>query len=170
MGKSDPEVKSFDISKRLVWEAYKSVKANDGAAGVDGVSIEEFETDLKNNLYRIWNRMSSGTYFPPPVRAVEIPKQHREEREFSEFPLLETESLKQWWRCNPVWSRSFTTTRTGTGVRGAERRWKCRERCWKKDWILDLDVQKFFDSVDMILWSRRWRPTSRTRSGGSRCT
>ena len=73
MGKSDPEVKSFDISKRLVWEAYKSVKANDGAAGVDGQSIEEFETDLKNNLYRIWNRMSSGTYFPPPVRAVEIP-------------------------------------------------------------------------------------------------
>ena len=76
MGKSDPEVKSFDISKRLVWEAYKSVKANDGAAGVDGQSIEEFETDLKNNLYRIWNRMSSGTYFPPPVRAVEIPKPH----------------------------------------------------------------------------------------------
>ena len=76
MGKSDPEVKSFDISKRLVWEAYKSVKANDGAAGVNGQSIEEFETDLKNNLYRIWNRMSSGTYFPPPVRAVEIPKPH----------------------------------------------------------------------------------------------
>ena len=76
MGESDPEVKSFDISKRLVWEAYKSVKANDGAAGVDGQSIEEFETDLKNNLYRIWNRMSSGTYFPPPVRAVEIPKPH----------------------------------------------------------------------------------------------
>ena len=76
MGKSDPEVKSFGISKRLVWEAYKSVKANDGAAGVDGQSIEEFEADLKNNLYRIWNRMSSGTYFPPPVRAVEIPKPH----------------------------------------------------------------------------------------------
>ena len=74
MGKSDPKVKSFDISKGLVWEAYRSVKANDGAAGVDGQSIAEFETDLKNNLYRIWNRMSSGTYFPPPVRAVEIPK------------------------------------------------------------------------------------------------
>ena len=76
MSKSDPKVKSFDIPKSLVWEAYKSVKANKGAAGVDGQSIEDFEVDLKNNLYKIWNRMSSGTYFPPPVRAVEIPKPH----------------------------------------------------------------------------------------------
>ena len=74
MGKSSPTVKSFQIPKQLVWEAYKRVKANKGAAGVDGQSIEDFEADLKNNLYRIWNRMSSGTYFPPPVRAVEIPK------------------------------------------------------------------------------------------------
>ena len=66
--------KPFDIPKQLVWEAWKQVKANKGAAGVDGVSIEEFEADLKDNLYKIWNRMSSGTYFPPPVRAVEIPK------------------------------------------------------------------------------------------------
>ncbi|MGH3681354.1 MAG: hypothetical protein ACRDT2_14065, partial [Natronosporangium sp.] len=76
VGKSGPEDKPFQIPKRLVWEAYKSVKANKGAAGVDGQSIEGFETDLKNNLYRLWNRMSSGTYFPPPVRAVEIPKPH----------------------------------------------------------------------------------------------
>jgi RNA-directed DNA polymerase len=66
--------KPFDISKREVWEAYEEVKANKGAPGVDGQSIEDFEKDLKNNLYKIWNRMSSGTYFPPPVRAVEIPK------------------------------------------------------------------------------------------------
>lgn len=64
----------FDISKWEVWEAYRQVKANKGAAGVDGKTIEEFETDLKNNLYKIWNRMSSGSYFPPPVKAVEIPK------------------------------------------------------------------------------------------------
>jgi RNA-directed DNA polymerase len=69
VGKSKPVDKSFDIWKRLVWEAYKSVKANQGAAGVDGQSVEEFEADLQNNLYKIWNRMSSGTYFPPPVRA-----------------------------------------------------------------------------------------------------
>ena len=71
---SGPGGKPFDISKHLVWRAWTQVKANKGAAGVDGVSIEEFEADLKDNLYKIWNRMSSGTYFPPPVRAVEIPK------------------------------------------------------------------------------------------------
>jgi RNA-directed DNA polymerase len=69
-----PKEKSFVISKLVVWDAYKRVKANQGAAGVDGVSIAEFEKDLKRNLYRLWNRMSSGSYFPPPVRAVEIPK------------------------------------------------------------------------------------------------
>jgi retron-type reverse transcriptase len=68
--------KSFDISKREVWEAYEGVRANKGAPGVDGQSIAEFEKDLKGNLYKIWNRMSSGTYFPPPVRVVEIPKPH----------------------------------------------------------------------------------------------
>src|SRR5947209_748268 len=68
------DVKPYTISKQVVWEAYKRVKANKGAAGVDGQSIEAFETDLKNNLYKIWNRMSSGSYFPPPVRLVEIPK------------------------------------------------------------------------------------------------
>jgi RNA-directed DNA polymerase len=68
--------KPFDISKRTVWEAWEKVKANRGTAGVDGMSIEEFEKDLKSNLYKIWNRMSSGTYFPPPVQAVEIPKAH----------------------------------------------------------------------------------------------
>ena len=76
MGKSDPKDKPFQIPKGLVWEAYKSVKRNKGAAGVDGQSIEEFEADLKDNLYKIWNRMSSGSYFPSPVRAVEIPKSH----------------------------------------------------------------------------------------------
>src|SRR6059058_4910637 len=69
-----PEVKPYAISKQVVWEAYKKVKANHGAAGVDGESIAQFEGDLKGNLYKLWNRMSSGTYFPPPVRAVEIPK------------------------------------------------------------------------------------------------
>jgi retron-type reverse transcriptase len=67
-------VKSFDIPKQLVWEAYRKVKANKGSAGVDRQSLEAFEADLKDNLYKIWNRMSSGTYFPPAVRAVEIPK------------------------------------------------------------------------------------------------
>src|ERR1700752_1093140 len=71
---SMPEAKSYVISKQVVWQAYQKVKANHGAAGVDGESIEAFEKDLQNNLYKIWNRMSSGSYFPPPVRVVEIPK------------------------------------------------------------------------------------------------
>ena len=66
--------KPFSIAKRDVWEAYKQVKANRGAAGVDGQSIEDFDRDLSKNLYRIWNRMSSGSYLPPPVMRVDIPK------------------------------------------------------------------------------------------------
>jgi len=68
------EAKPYVISKHVVWEAYKRVKANRGAAGVDGQSLADFEQDLKGNLYKLWNRMSSGSYFPPPVRLVEIPK------------------------------------------------------------------------------------------------
>src|SRR5881409_4303041 len=74
MSEPKPKDKPFEISKWVVWEAYQKVKANDGAAGVDGESIEEFERDLKGNLYKLWNRLSSGSYLPPPVRAVEIPK------------------------------------------------------------------------------------------------
>ena len=77
MGRSGQAEKPFAIWKQLVWEAYKQVKANKGAAGVDGCSIDDFEADLQGNLYKIWNRMSSGTYFPPPVKAVEIPKSAR---------------------------------------------------------------------------------------------
>ena len=70
------KTKSYEISKKVVWEAYKRVKANKGAAGIDEESIAEFEENLKDNLYKIWNRMSSGSYFPPPVKAVEIPKKN----------------------------------------------------------------------------------------------
>ena len=72
LGGPKPKEKPFDISKRVVWDAFEMVKANRGAAGVDGESIAEFEKNLKGNLYKLWNRMSSGTYFPPPVRGVEI--------------------------------------------------------------------------------------------------
>jgi RNA-directed DNA polymerase len=72
--------KPFHIDKRMVYEAYKAVKSNRGASGVDEQSIEQFEADLSKNLYKIWNRMSSGSYFPPPVRAVSIPKKSGGER------------------------------------------------------------------------------------------
>ena len=71
-----PEDKPFAIPKPMVWEAWRRVKANKGAPGVDGQDLEKFEADLEDNLYKIWNRMSSGSYFPPPVKAVEIPKPH----------------------------------------------------------------------------------------------
>jgi RNA-directed DNA polymerase len=74
------KAKPFCISKKEVWEAYQRVKANKGAAGTDGQTIEDFERKLKKNLYRIWNRMSSGSYFPPPVRTVKIPKKSGGER------------------------------------------------------------------------------------------
>src|SRR6478672_13307552 len=74
MSEPKPDGKPFAISKRLVWEAWRRVKANRGAEGVDEESIEEFEANLRGNLYKLWNRMSSGSYMPPPVRAVEIPK------------------------------------------------------------------------------------------------
>ncbi len=80
MTSTDTTDKPFTIEKRRVYEAYKAVKSNKGAAGVDGQTIEQFEADLKGNLYKIWNRMSSGTYFPPPVRAVSIPKKSGGER------------------------------------------------------------------------------------------
>jgi RNA-directed DNA polymerase len=76
MSKPKPKDKSFAIPKQLVWEAYRQVAANKGAPGVDAQTLEEFEADLENNLFKIWNRMSSGSYFPPPVKAVEIPKPH----------------------------------------------------------------------------------------------
>jgi hypothetical protein len=76
MSKPRPEDKSFAIPRRMVWEAWRQVKANKGAPGVDGQDLDRFEADLADNLYKIWNRMSSGSYFPPPVRAVEIPKPH----------------------------------------------------------------------------------------------
>lgn len=152
MGKSNPEDKPFHIPKMLVWEAYKSVKANKGAAGVDGQSLEEFETDLKNNLYKIWNRMSSGTYFPPPVRAVEIPKPHGGGTRILGIPTVAdriAQTVVALWlepRTESIFHEDSYGYRPGRSPLMAVD--KCRQRCWKKDWVLDLDVQKFFDSVD----------------------
>ena len=94
MGEHVSPGKSFEISKQEVWQAYQKVAANKGAAGVDGVGMAEFESDLKGSLYKIWNRMSSGSYFPPPVKAVEIPKAHGAGTRSRAFPH---------WK----WARSF---------------------------------------------------------------
>jgi RNA-directed DNA polymerase len=152
VSKSDPKDRPFDIPKRLVWEAYKRVREKKGAAGVDGQSIEEFEADLKNNLYKIWVRMSSGTYFPPAVRAVEIPKPHGGGTRILGIPTVADRvaqtvvALQLAPRTESIFHRDSYGYRPRRSPLMAVKR--CRERCWKKDWVLDLDVQKFFDSVD----------------------
>ena len=151
MDKLKSQVKPFEISKWEVWEAYREVKANKGAPGVDGQSLEEFEKDLKGNLYKIWNRMASGTYFPPPVRAVEIPKQHGGGTRMLGIPCVgdrvaQTVVARHLMRrVEPVFHPDSYGYRPGRSAHDAVER--CRERCWRKDWVIDLDVQKFFDSV-----------------------
>jgi RNA-directed DNA polymerase len=143
--------KSFDISKREVWEAWERVKANKGAPGVDGCSIEGFEKDLKNNLCKIWNRMSSGSYFPPPVRAVEIPKSHGGGTRILGVPTVADRiaqtvvARRLEARAEPAFHPDSYGYRPGRSALDAVD--ACRRRCWKTDWVIDLDIQKFFDSV-----------------------
>ena len=154
MSESRSQVKPFDIPKQMVWEAYQRVKANKGAAGVDGQSVEQFEQDLRNNLYRLWNRMSSGSYFPPPVKAVEIPKASGgvrilgiptvADRIAQTVVAMFLERLVE-----PVFHPDSYGYRPGRSALDAVA--VCRERCWRNDWIIDLDVRAFFDSVDHSL-------------------
>jgi RNA-directed DNA polymerase len=149
--------KSFDISKQEVWEAYQKVKANKGAAGVDGCSIGDFEKDLKGNLYKIWNRMSSGTYFPPAVKAVEIPKAHGAGTRILGVPTVADRvaqtvvAARLEKNVEPKFHDDSYGYRPGRSALDAAG--KCRERCWRHDWVIDLDIQKFFDSVpwDLIV-------------------
>jgi RNA-directed DNA polymerase len=149
--------KSFEISKWEVWEAYRQVKENRGAPGVDGVTLVEFEKDLNNNLYKIWNRMSAGSYFPPPVLAVEIPKPHGGGTRMLGVPTIADRvaqtvvARRLEARVEPIFhpdSYGYRPRRSALGAVAV-----CRQRCWKKDWVIDLDVQKFFDSVrhDLIV-------------------
>jgi group II intron reverse transcriptase/maturase len=148
--------KSFVISKWEVQEAWETVKANKGAPGVDGCSIEEFEKDLGNNLFRIWNRMSSGSYFPPPVRAVQIPKSQGGIRVLG-VPTVgdrvaQTVVARRLERkVEPIFHPDSYGYRPGRSALDAVA--TCRRRCWKSDWVIDLDIQKFFDTVpwDLVL-------------------
>ena len=140
MGQPKSKEKPFSISKHLVWEAYQRVKANKGAPGVDGCSIEDFETDLMNNLYRIWNRMSSGSYFPPPVKAVEIPKSHGGVRVLgvptvSDRIAQTVVAMELEKRVEPIFHPDSYGYRPGRSALDAVG--TCRTRCWKNDWVLD---------------------------------
>lgn len=180
--------KPFEISKRAVWEAWEKVRTNQGAPGVDGQSIEDFEKDLQGNLYRIWNRMSSGSYFPPPVLAVEIPKAHGADgvrvlgvptvadRVAQTVVAVEVER-----RAEPVFHPDSYGYRPGRSALDAVR--VCRGRCWRYDWVVEFDIQKFFDSVPwdlivktvtvhcdlpwVVLYVRRWLAAPLARPDGT---
>ncbi|MFJ8010832.1 reverse transcriptase domain-containing protein [Streptomyces fagopyri] len=145
------QIKPFDISKWEVKEAWEEVRANKGAPGVDGQSIADFEEDLKNNLYKVWNRMSSGSYFPPPVRAVSIPKPHGGGERILGIPsvadrVAQTVVARNLMRrVEPVFHSDSFGYRPGRSALDAVE--KCRERCWKRDWVIEFDIAKFFDSV-----------------------
>ena len=155
MGEQKPAGKPFEISKQEVWDAWLKVKANKGAPGVDEQSIEDFEADLKGNLYKIWNRMSSGSYFPPPVKAVEIPKAHGAGTRILGVPTVADRvaqtvvAARLEKAVEPKFHDDSYGYRPGRSALDAVG--KCRERCWRHDWVIDLDIQKFFDSVP---WDR----------------
>jgi RNA-directed DNA polymerase len=139
----------------VAWEAYKRVKANKGAAGVDSESIEVFEKDLNNNLFKIWNRMSSRTYFRPPVRSVGIPKKDGGERRLG-IPTVSDRIAQAVVKMylEPVVEPSFHPDSYGYRPKksaleavGAA----AQQRCWRYDWVIDLDVRGFFDNLDHAL-------------------
>ena len=149
-----PEAKSYVISKQVVWQAYQKVKANRGAAGVDGESIEAFEKDLKNNLYKIWNRMSSGSYFPPPVRVVEIPKASGGLRPLG-IPTVADRVAQMVVKMHlePLVEPHFHADSYGyrPGKSALDAVATARQRCWRYDWAIDLDIKGFFDNLDWEL-------------------
>lgn len=167
--------KPFVISKRAVFEAWRRVRANKGAAGVDDVSVAEFERKLKNNLYRIWNRMSSGSYVPPPVRRVMIPKADGGERPLG-IPTVgdRVAQMVVKMHLEPLVEPEFHPDSYGyrPGKSALDAVGACRQRCWRYDWVVDLDIRGFFDNIDhplmmhavrkhtdcawMLLYIERW--------------
>ncbi len=145
------KAKSYHISKHVVMEAYRRVKANKGAAGVDGESIKDFEGNLKDNLYKIWNRMSAGSYFPPAVKTVEIPKADGKKRKLG-IPTVGDRIAQMVARMylepcvEPYFhpdSYGYRPKKSAIQALGV-----ARERCWKYDWVIDMDIKGFFDNID----------------------
>jgi RNA-directed DNA polymerase len=151
------KAKPFCISKKEVWEAYQRVKANKGAAGTDGQTIEGFERRLKRNLYKIWNRMSTGSYFPPPVRTVNIPKKSGGERSLG-IPTVADRIAQQVVkaRLDPEVDPHFHPDSYGyrPAKSALDAVGQARQRCWRNDWVLDLDIRAFFDNLDQNLLMR----------------
>ena len=150
MTSTDTTDKPFMIDKRRVYEAYKAVRSSKGGAGVDGQTIEAFEADLKSNLYRIWNRMSSGSYFPPPVRAVSIPKKSGGERILGVPTVgdrIAQMVVKQLIEpdLDPIFLKDSYGYRPGKSALDAVG--VTRKRCWKYDWVVEFDIKGLFDNI-----------------------
>jgi len=145
------KTKPYDIPKQTVWDAFQRVKANKGAAGVDEETIGEFEKDLKGNLYKIWNRMSSGSYFPPAVKAVEIPKKSGGVRILG-IPTVSDRVAQMVVKMHfepkvePIFAADSYGYRPGKSAIDALR--ITRGRCWRYDWVIELDIRKLFDRID----------------------
>ena len=140
--------KPYAIAKTVVWEAYHTVKANGGAAGVDGETLAAFERNLKGNLYTLWNRMSSGSYFPPPVRKVEIPKGDGGVRTLG-VPTVADRTAQTVVKAylEPVVEPHFHADSYGYRPRRSALQavGMCQQRCWQQDWVIDLDIAAFLD-------------------------
>jgi RNA-directed DNA polymerase len=145
------KAKPFDIPKREIWDAFKKVRANQGAAGIDGQTITEFEADLASSLYKLWNRMSSGSYHPPPVRRVMIAKAGGGERPLG-IPTVADRVAQEVVKrhlervVEPIFHDDSYGYRPGRSAIDAIR--QARRRCWRSDWVLDIDIKSFFDTID----------------------
>ncbi len=152
--------KSFKISKHKVWEAFKRVKANRGAAGIDKQNLAAFEKGLKKNLYKIWNRMSSGSYFPPPVRLMEIPKPDGSTRSLG-IPTVADRVAQMVAKIylEPVVEPKFHKNSYGYRPRKSalDAVATCRKRCWRYAWVIDLDIKGFFDNLRWDLLTKAVR-------------
>jgi len=149
--------KPLPITKRMVWNAYKQVRGNGKAEGVDGQSMAEFEQDMENNLYKLWNRLASGSYFPPAVRRVEIPKSGGGKRPLGIPTVADRIAqavVKQ--HIEPELDRLFDPDSYGyrPGKSAHQAVGQARQRCWQYDWVLDLDIRGFFDAIDHDLMMR----------------
>jgi group II intron reverse transcriptase/maturase len=154
------QAKPFPITKRQGWEAYKSVKANQGGAGVDEQSLAEFAEDLENNLYKLWNRLASGSWMPPPVKRVEIPKADGGVRGLGVPTVADRIAqtvVKQ--ALEPELEKIFHSDSYGyrPGKSAHQAISQARERCWRFDWVVDLDIKGFFDNIDWDLMMRAVR-------------
>jgi RNA-directed DNA polymerase len=157
MGRANPSGKSFEIPKRLVYEAWKKVRANSGAPGVDAVSINRFESREGDLLYKLWNRMSAGSYKPASVRAVEIPKDHGTGVRVLGVPTVADRvaqtaaAMLLEEKLEPIFHPDSYGYRPGRSAHDALT--VTRRRCWKQAWVLDLDIRAFFDNVshDLLL-------------------